>query len=116
MQKFILMLCTIVLISCSKKESYTFKYPIDVKNVEIYRDEYGVPHIFGKTDADVAFGLAWANAEDAFNWMQEAMLAGSGKMGRSSGKRWCTCRFFHPFYWSERAGRRTLRNGEFPRK
>jgi acyl-homoserine-lactone acylase len=97
MQKFILMLCTIVLISCSKKESYTFKYPIDVKNVEIYRDEYGVPHIFGKTDADVAYGLAWANAEDAFNWMQEAMLAGSGKMGRNLGKDGASADFFTHF-------------------
>jgi acyl-homoserine-lactone acylase len=34
--------------------------------IEIIRDSFGTPHIFGKTDADVAYGLAWANAEDAF--------------------------------------------------
>jgi acyl-homoserine lactone acylase PvdQ len=32
--------------------------------VKIYRDTWGVPHIFGKTDADAAYGLAYANAED----------------------------------------------------
>ena len=34
--------------------------------VEILRDSWGVPHIFGKTDADAAFGLAYAHAEDDF--------------------------------------------------
>ena len=33
-------------------------------DVTIYRDTWGVPHIFGKTDADAAYGLAYANAED----------------------------------------------------
>jgi acyl-homoserine lactone acylase PvdQ len=31
---------------------------------EIVRDPWGVPHLFGRRDADVAFGLAWAHAED----------------------------------------------------
>ena len=35
---------------------------INPTDVEIVRDAYGVPHIFGKTDADVAYGLAWAHA------------------------------------------------------
>ena len=34
------------------------------KDETIYRDEWGVPHIYGKYDTDVAFGLAYANAED----------------------------------------------------
>ena len=33
---------------------------------EITRDEFGVPHIHGKTDPDVAFGIAMAHAEDDF--------------------------------------------------
>ncbi|MEM8726535.1 MAG: penicillin acylase family protein, partial [Pseudomonadota bacterium] len=33
---------------------------------EIVRDEFGVPHIYGKTDPDVAFGVAIAHAEDDF--------------------------------------------------
>ena len=32
--------------------------------VEIVRDTFGVPHVFGKTDAAVAYGLAWAHSED----------------------------------------------------
>ena len=43
---------------------------INPQHVEIVRDQFGVPHIFGKTDqyinADVAYGPAWAHAEDDF--------------------------------------------------
>ena len=35
-------------------------------SVRIIRDNFGVPHIYGKTDADTAFGLAYAHAEDDF--------------------------------------------------
>ena len=45
---------------------------INPKNIEIVRDNYGVPHIYGKTDADVAYGLAWAHSEDDFKTIQEA--------------------------------------------
>ncbi|MBL8234110.1 MAG: penicillin acylase family protein, partial [Bryobacterales bacterium] len=38
---------------------------------EILRDEYGVPHIYGKADADVVFGLAYAMAEDNFWQLEE---------------------------------------------
>ena len=34
------------------------------RTVRILRDTWGVPHIFGHTDADAAFGLAYAHAED----------------------------------------------------
>ena len=37
---------------------------IRVDKINIARDNYGVPHIFAPTDPEVAFGLAWAHAED----------------------------------------------------
>jgi len=60
--------------------------PIQPEHVQIARDEWGVPHIFGKTDADVGYGLAWANAEDAFSVMQETVLTGKSMMGLYQGK------------------------------
>ena len=36
------------------------------QHVTIIRDEYGVPHIYGKTDADAVFGLLYAQCEDDF--------------------------------------------------
>lgn len=56
------------------------------ENVTIVRDKFGVPHIFGDKDVDVAFGLAWANAEDDFKTMQETVAAAKGLQARLLGK------------------------------
>ena len=37
---------------------------INPQNITIARDSFGVPHVFAKTDPEVAYGLAWAHAED----------------------------------------------------
>ncbi|WP_420641994.1 acylase [Candidatus Leptofilum sp.] len=57
----------------------------DNYNVIIRRDSFGVPHIFGKTDADAAYGLAYAHAEDDFLTIQQAMVAARGKLGVAYG-------------------------------
>ena len=57
--------------------SFTAFAQINPNDVEIVRDAFGVPHIFGKTDADVAYGLAWAHAEDDFTTIQQGYLAGN---------------------------------------
>ena len=53
---------------------------INPNNIDIVRDDYGVPHIFAKTDAELAYGLAWANAEDDLTTIQEAYLSGNGML------------------------------------
>ena len=54
-------------------------------DVTIYRDSWGVPHIFGETDAAAAFGLAYAHAEDDLANIQEALLATRGELARERG-------------------------------
>ncbi len=54
--------------------------PEGTYEVSIRRDDWGVPHIYGKRDADVAYGLAYAHCEDDFETMQEAMLLSQGKL------------------------------------
>ncbi len=54
--------------------------------IQIARDQWGVPHIFAPTDAEVAYGLAWAQCEDDFVTMQEQMIAGRGRLGEVKGK------------------------------
>lgn len=54
-------------------------------DVEIIRDNWGVPHIYGKRDADVSFGLAYAHAEDDFETIQETVAATRGVMARYRG-------------------------------
>ncbi len=48
-------------------------------DVTIYRDEWGVPHIYGKRDVDVAYGLAYAQCEDDFKTVQEGQILIRGK-------------------------------------
>ncbi len=54
-------------------------------DVRILRDSFGVPHIYGQTDPDVAFGMAYAHSEDDFETIQGSLLAGKGMLGRAYG-------------------------------
>ena len=60
---------------------------IDIDNIEIVRDSFGVPHIYAKTDAELSYGLAWAHAEDDFKTIQEAYLAGNALLSKHIGIR-----------------------------
>ena len=53
--------------------------------VRILRDEFGVPHVYGKTDADVAYGLSFAHAEDDFATTQSVLLATRGRLASANG-------------------------------
>ena len=55
-------------------------------HVRILRDSWGVPHVFGRTDAEVAFGLAYAHAEDDFATVQGALLAARGRLASVYGR------------------------------
>jgi acyl-homoserine-lactone acylase len=59
----------------------------DPTKIDIIRDKYGVPHIFGKTDPDVAYGLAWAHAEDDFATIQQSLMAGKAMLAQFQGKK-----------------------------
>jgi acyl-homoserine lactone acylase PvdQ len=56
------------------------------QNVNIIRDNYGVPHIYGKTDADVVFGLMYTQCEDDFNRVEENYLDALGRLSESLGE------------------------------
>jgi acyl-homoserine-lactone acylase len=74
---------------------------IDPNDIEIVRDSFGVPHIYAKTDAQVAYGLAWAHAEDDFETIQYAYLAGNGLLGHYLGKDGIGADFLASFIGSE---------------
>lgn len=59
----------------------------DAAKIDIIRDQYGVPHIFGKTDPDVAYGLAWAASEDDFATIQQSLMAGKAMLATYQGKK-----------------------------
>lgn len=55
-------------------------------DVRIVRDTWGVPHIFGRTDADVAYGIGYAHAEDDFATLQEVFAGVRGRAGAMLGE------------------------------
>ncbi len=63
---------------------------INPEKIDIVRDKYGVPHIFAKTDPEVAYGLAWAHAEDDFTTIQQSLLAGKAMLASYTGKKGAT--------------------------
>jgi acyl-homoserine-lactone acylase len=62
-----------------------YDIPTRTYDVEIVRDSYGVPHINGKTDADTAYGLAFAHAEDDFSTIQDVVAMTRGRYGALAG-------------------------------
>ena len=74
---------------------------INPNNIEIVRDQFGVPHIYAQTDAEVAYGLAWANAEDDFITIQEAYLAGNAMLSNYIGLKGAAADFITQFIGSK---------------
>jgi acyl-homoserine-lactone acylase len=56
------------------------------KAVTIVRDDWGVPHIYAKTDADVVFGLMYAQAEDDFNRIETNFINAQGRLAEAEGE------------------------------
>jgi acyl-homoserine lactone acylase PvdQ len=54
--------------------------------VKIIRDDFGVPHIYGKTDADAVFGLLYAQAEDDFNRVERNYIWATGRLAEVDGE------------------------------
>lgn len=62
------------------------RYNEQAKKVTIIRDTWGVPHIYGKTDADVVFGLLYAQCEENFNKVEENNLEMMGRLSEVYGE------------------------------
>ena len=60
---------------------------INPQNITIARDSFGVPHVFAKTDPEVAYGLAWAHAEDDLGNIETMILYGKAALGTAIGRK-----------------------------
>ncbi len=74
---------------------------VNINNIEIIRDHYGVPHIYSDTDKELAYGLAWAHSEDDFKTIQEAYLAGNALLSKHLGLRGAPVDFLTQLIQSE---------------
>ena len=55
------------------------------QNITIVRDDWGIAHVYGKTDADVVFGVMYAQAEDDFNRIETNYLNAMGRLAEAEG-------------------------------
>ena len=56
------------------------------ENVRIVRDNWGIAHIYGKSDADTVFGAVYAQAEDDFGRIERNYLTGLGWLAQAEGE------------------------------
>jgi acyl-homoserine-lactone acylase len=56
------------------------------RSVTIYRDTWGVPHIYGPTDASVVLGMAYAQAEDNFAHLEDNFIRALGRAAEVHGE------------------------------
>ena len=55
-------------------------------NVTIVRDDWGIAHVHGKTDADAVFGMMYAQAEDDFNRVETNYINAMGRLAEAEGE------------------------------
>ena len=56
------------------------------RNVTIIRDDWGIAHVYGKTDADTVFGAEYAQAEDDFNRVETNYINAMGRLAETEGE------------------------------
>ena len=56
-------------------------------NITIIRDNYGIPHVYGKTDADAVFGLLYAQCEDDFKRVELNYIEKLGRLSEVNGEK-----------------------------
>ncbi len=61
------------------------RWRAQAKRVTIYRDAYGVPHIYGKSDADAVFGMMYAQCEDDFSRVERNYMEKLGRLAEVDG-------------------------------
>ncbi len=79
----------IACISCSRLEAAdpnVARWEQQAAQVTIIRDDWGIAHIYGKTDADVVFGLMYAQAEDDFNRVETNYINAMGRLSETEGE------------------------------
>jgi acyl-homoserine lactone acylase PvdQ len=77
---------------CSQNQASAFqaaeiaRWEKQAKNIEIIRDNWGIPHVYGKTDADAVFGMLYVQCEDDFHRLEHNYIDALGKMSAAFGK------------------------------
>ena len=84
--KRLLLALTVFSLSCSVQTPVSedvVRWEQRAENVTIVRDDWGIPHIHGRTDADAVFWLMYAQAEDDFHRIEVNFLNSQGRLAEA---------------------------------
>jgi len=86
--RYFIFLAVILLSACRTQsvDTEVRKWEAQAENIEIIRDDFGVPHIYGKTDADAVFGLLFAQCEDDFPRVERNYIWAIGRLAEVEGE------------------------------
>lgn len=85
--RLIYSLFLLLAIACQAPKSDDLtRWKSQAAQVEILRDDFGVPHIYGKTDADAVFGLLFAQCEDDFRRVERNYIWATGRLAELEGE------------------------------
>jgi len=82
----LLLLLPVQLLAQSFTPAEISRWETQSKRVTIIRDNWGIPHIYGKTDADAVFGLLYAQCEDDFKRVEMNYIEKLGRMAEVKGE------------------------------
>lgn len=69
-----------------RSETEGARWQEEARNVTIIRDDWGIAHVYGKTDADAVFGMIYAQAEDDFNRVETNYVNAMGRLAEAAGE------------------------------
>ncbi len=84
---FIILLLPSLIFSQPFTATEIAKWKKQAQQINIIRDAYGIPHIYGKTDADAVFGLMYAQCEDDFKRVELNYLEKLGRLAEVNGEK-----------------------------
>src|ERR1700744_2092503 len=79
-------LCALALPALAAPPKDLARLKAEAARVTIVRDDWGIAHVHGQTDADAVFGMVYAQAEDDFNRVETNYLNSLGRLAEAEGE------------------------------
>lgn len=86
MKKLLALSLLVFLAACGGQTTEIDKWEATAERVTIIRDDFGVPHIYGKSDADAVFGMLYAQCEDDFPRVERNYYWALGRLAEAEGE------------------------------
>ncbi|MET0935811.1 MAG: penicillin acylase family protein, partial [Luteibacter sp.] len=84
-----LSICLVLAVACAAPAQAVedaIRWKREAAAVTVRRDDWGIAHVHGKTDADAVFGMAYTQAEDDFNRVEANYLTSLGRTAEAEGE------------------------------